>query len=108
MTPEMLSLSNSPGLFVGIMLVKLLVVFTVVMLTVAYATWCERKVIGHMQTRLGPMRTGWHGLLQPFADGIKLFFKEEIVPTDSIKVPFLLAPMMILVPALITVAVIPF
>ncbi len=108
MTPEMLSLSNSPVWFVGIMLVKLLVVFTVVMLSVAYATWCERKVIGHMQTRLGPMRTGWHGLLQPFADGIKLFFKEEIVPTDSIKVPFLLAPMMILVPALITVAVIPF
>ena len=108
MTPEMLSLSNSPGLFVGIMLVKILVVFTVVMLTVAYATWCERKVIGHMQTRLGPMRTGWHGLLQPIADGIKLFFKEEIIPSASIKVPFLLAPMMILVPALITVAVIPF
>jgi NADH-quinone oxidoreductase subunit H len=108
MTPEMLSLSNSPGLFVGIMLVKLLVVFTVVMLSVAYATWCERKVIGHMQTRLGPMRTGWHGLLQPFADGIKLFFKEDIIPTEATKVPFLLAPMMILVPALITVAVIPF
>jgi NADH-quinone oxidoreductase subunit H len=108
MTPEMLSLSNNPVWFVGIMLVKLLVVFTVVMLSVAYATWCERKVIGHMQTRLGPMRTGWHGLLQPFADGIKLFFKEDIIPTESIKVPFLLAPMMILVPALITVAVIPF
>jgi NADH-quinone oxidoreductase subunit H len=108
MTPETLSLSNSPGIFIGIMLVKLLVVFTVVMLSVAYATWCERKVIGHMQTRLGPMRTGWHGLLQPFADGIKLFFKEDIIPTESTKVPFLLAPMMILVPALITVAVIPF
>ncbi len=108
MTPEMLSLSNNPVWFVGIMLVKLLVVFAVVMLSVAYATWCERKVIGHMQTRLGPMRTGWHGLLQPFADGIKLFFKEDIIPTQSIKVPFLLAPMMILVPALITVAVIPF
>jgi NADH-quinone oxidoreductase subunit H len=108
MTPEMLSLSNSPGLFVGIMLVKLVVVFGVTMLIVAYATWCERKVIGHMQTRLGPMRTGWHGLLQPIADGIKLFFKEDIIPSESTKVPFLLAPMMILVPALITVAVIPF
>jgi len=108
MTPEMLSLSNSPGVFIGVMLVKLLVVFTVVMLTVAYATWCERKVIGHMQTRLGPMRTGWHGLLQPIADGLKLFFKEDIIPTEATKVPFLLAPMMILVPALITVAVIPF
>jgi NADH-quinone oxidoreductase subunit H len=108
MTPEMLSLSNSPGIFIGVMLVKLLVVFTVVMLSVAYATWCERKVIGHMQTRLGPMRTGWHGLLQPFADGIKLFFKEDIIPSESTKLPFILAPMMILVPALITVAVIPF
>jgi NADH-quinone oxidoreductase subunit H len=61
-----------------------------------------------MQTRLGPMRTGWHGLLQPIADGIKLFFKEDIIPSESTKVPFLLAPMMILVPALVTVAVIPF
>jgi NADH-quinone oxidoreductase subunit H len=78
------------------------------MLIVAYATWCERKVIGHMQTRLGPMRTGWHGLLQPIADGLKLFFKEDIIPTEATRVPFLLAPMMILVPALITVAVIPF
>jgi NADH-quinone oxidoreductase subunit H len=78
------------------------------MLIVAYATWCERKVIGHMQTRLGPMRTGWHGLLQPIADGIKLFFKEDIIPSESARLPFVLAPMMILVPALITVAVIPF
>ena len=108
MTPEMLSLSNSPGIFIGTMLLKILVVFTVVMLSVAYATWWERKIIGHMQTRLGPMRTGWHGLLQPIADGIKLFFKEDIIPAQSTKVPFLLAPMMILVPALITVAVIPF
>jgi len=75
---------------------------------VAYATWLERKVIGHMQTRLGPMRTGWHGLLQPIADGVKLFFKEDIIPSQASKVPFLLAPMMILIPALITVAVIPF
>lgn len=108
MTPEMLSLSNSPGIFIGVMLVKILVVFTVVLLSVAYATWWERKIIGHMQTRLGPMRTGWHGLLQPFADGIKLFFKEEIIPAQATIVPFLLAPAMILVPALITVAVIPF
>jgi NADH-quinone oxidoreductase subunit H len=75
---------------------------------VAYATWLERKVIGHMQTRLGPMRTGWHGLLQPIADGLKLFFKEDIIPSQASKVSFLLAPMMILVPALVTVAVIPF
>jgi len=108
MTPEVLSLSNNALLFVGAMLVKIIVVFVVVILMVAYATWVERKLIGHMQTRLGPMRTGWHGLLQPIADGLKLFFKEEIIPTEADKVPYLLAPMMILVPAFITIAIIPF
>jgi len=105
---EMLSLSNSPLLFVAAMLAKILVVFGVTMGIVAYATWVERKVIGHMQTRLGPMRTGWHGLLQPIADGLKLFFKEDIIPTEASKVPFILAPMMILIPSLITIAVVPF
>ena len=105
---EMLSLSNAPLWFVVAMMVKIVTVFAVVMGIVAYATWVERKVIGHMQTRLGPMNTGWHGLLQPIADGLKLFFKEDIIPAEASKVPFVLAPMMILVPALITVAVIPF
>jgi NADH-quinone oxidoreductase subunit H len=105
---EMLSMSNNAPLFVGIMLLKLVAVLGVTILMVAYATWLERKVIGHMQTRLGPMRTGWHGLLQPIADGLKLFFKEDIIPSQASKVSFLLAPMMILIPALITVAVIPF
>lgn len=108
MTPQMLSLSNAPLWFVVAMLVKILAVFGVTMLMVAYATWVERKVIGHMQTRLGPMATGWHGLLQPIADGLKLFFKEDIIPAQANKVAFILAPMMILVPALITVAVVPF
>jgi NADH-quinone oxidoreductase subunit H len=104
----MLSLSNAPLWFVVAMLVKIAAVFGVTMLMVAYATWVERKVIGHMQTRLGPMSTGWHGLLQPIADGLKLFFKEDIIPAQASKVAFILAPMMILVPALITVAVVPF
>jgi NADH-quinone oxidoreductase subunit H len=108
MTPEMLSLSNNAPMFLAAMLAKILVVFVVVILIVAYATWCERKIIGHMQTRLGPMHTGWHGLLQPIADGLKLFFKEDIIPSESSKFSFILAPMMILVPAFITVAVIPF
>lgn len=108
MTPQMLSLSNAPLWFVVAMLVKIAAVFGVTMLMVAYATWVERKVIGHMQTRLGPMRTGWHGLLQPIADGLKLFFKEDIIPAQASKVAFILAPMMILIPALITVAVVPF
>lgn len=108
MTPELLSLSNNWPLFLGAMIVKILVVFVVVILMVAYATWLERKLIGHMQTRLGPMRTGWHGLLQPIADGLKLFFKEDIIPSQASKVPFVLAPTMILIPAFITMAVVPF
>src|SRR6056297_1698889 len=105
---EMLSLSNNMPLFLGMMLLKILVVFIVVILIVAYATWCERKIIGHMQTRLGPMRTGWHGLLQPIADGLELFFKEDIIPAQASVVSFVLAPMMILIPAFITIAVVPF
>jgi len=108
MDPVLLSFSNDPLIFIGVMILKIIAVFSVLMGIVAYATWVERKVIGHMQTRLGPMETGWHGLLQPIADGIKLFFKEDIIPAEASKVPFILAPMMILVPALITIAVVPF
>ncbi len=108
MTPELLSLTNAPWLFAAASLVKILVVFTVVMLIVAYATWVERKLIGHMQTRLGPTMTGPMGLLQPIADGIKSFFKEDIIPSEASKFAFVLAPMMILIPALITIAVVPF
>ena len=106
--PEMLSLSNDPTLFICIMLAKILIVFIVVILIVAYATYAERKIIGRMQTRLGPTMTGPFGLLQPIADGLKLFFKEDIIPSQASKLAFVLAPMMILVPAFITVAVIPF
>ncbi|MDY0291232.1 MAG: NADH-quinone oxidoreductase subunit NuoH [Desulfuromonadaceae bacterium] len=105
--PEMLSLSNDPILFIAVMLGKILSVFVVLLLIVAYATYAERKIIGHMQTRLGPTMTGPLGLLQPIADGLKLFFKEDIIPSQASKVAFILAPMMILVPAFITVAVLP-
>ena len=103
-----LTLMNAPWLFTGAMLAKIVMVFVVVLLMVAYATWVERKVIGHMQTRLGPTMTGPYGLLQPICDGIKLFFKEEIIPEQASKVAFILAPLMIVIPALITVAVLPF
>lgn len=108
MTPEVLSLSNAPGLWTAAMLVKIVVAFSVLMGIVAYATWVERKVIGRMQTRLGPTMTGPKGLLQPIADGLKLFFKEDIIPNEASKFAFVLAPMMILAPALISMAVIPF
>jgi NADH-quinone oxidoreductase subunit H len=106
--PEMLSLSNDPILFIAVMLAKILAVFIVVLLIVAYATYAERKIIGHMQTRLGPTMTGPLGLLQPIADGLKLFFKEDIIPAQASKLAFILAPMMILVPAFVTIAVVPF
>lgn len=89
-------------------LIKIVIVFACVMLCVAYLTWIERKVIGHIQIRVGPMYAGWHGLLQPIADGIKLFFKEDIMPTKASKVLFVLAPMISIVPALMSFAVIPF
>jgi len=97
-----------PMIYYIAMVAKVLVVFLFVLLTVAYATYAERKIIGHMQVRLGPMRTGWHGLLQPIADGVKLFFKEEIVPSQADKFSFLIAPVIALVPAFIGFAVIPF
>ncbi len=89
-------------------LIKILIVFGVVMLHVAYATYFERKVIGHMQVRMGPMRVGPHGLLQPLADGIKLFFKEDVIPTPADKKVFYAAPLICLISAVSSLAVIPF
>ncbi len=89
-------------------LIKIVIVFACVMLCVAYLTWIERKVLGHMQIRIGPYYAGWHGLLQPIADGVKLFFKEDILPRNANKVLFVLAPMISIVPALMSFAVIPF
>jgi len=108
MTPEVLTLSETPWLFTGVMLVKIAVAFVATLLIVAYATYAERKIIGRMQTRMGPNMTGPKGLLQPIADGLKLFFKEDIIPSQSHWFAFILAPMMILAPAFISIAVIPF
>src|SRR5262245_54130657 len=88
--------------------IKIIVVFTVLMLTVAMLTLMERKVSAWMQDRLGPNRVGPGGLLQPIADGLKNILKEETYPTAASRVYFILAPMISIVPALITFAVIPF
>ena len=108
MTPEVLTLSDTPYLYTAAMLIKIAVAFVVMLLIVAYATYAERKIIGGMQTRMGPTMTGPKGLLQPIADGLKLFFKEDIIPAEAHWFAFILAPMMILAPAFVAICVIPF
>ena len=94
--------------YVLIPFIKILVVFLVVSGVVAYLTLAERKVAAFIQVRLGPMRVGPYGLLQPIADGLKLMLKEDIVPARADRWVFTLAPIITLIPAFIVLAVIPF
>jgi len=89
-------------------IVKCVVVFAGLMLAVAYMTWMERKVLSHIQIRYGPNRCGPYGLLQPFADGVKAFFKEDLVPGRSDKAVFVIAPMISIIAAISIFAVVPF
>ena len=91
-----------------IALIKVAVVLVVLLLMIAYLTWLERKLLAHFQVRLGPMRVGPHGLLQPIADGLKLLFKEDVTPSGVNKVIYTLAPILSFVPAFMVFAVIPF
>lgn len=95
------------GLVVSI-LIKIVIILVPLILTVAYLTYFERKVIGYMQLRLGPNVTGPYGLIQPFADVLKLLFKEVTRPTSSNKALFYIGPMMSLAPSFAAWAVIPF
>jgi len=89
-------------------LVKIVIVLVAVLVTVMYIVLLERKVQAWVQVRLGPMRVGPHGILQPLADVLKLFVKEDITPVKADKWVFTAAPIIVLVPALIAFAVIPF
>lgn len=94
--------------FIIIAVVKVAVVIVAYLLMIAYLTWLERKLLGHFHMRLGPMRVGPHGLLQPIADGIKILMKEDLIPANVNKIIFTLAPLLTFIPALIIVAVVPF
>ncbi len=89
-------------------LIKMFVGFFVVLTLTAYLTLAERKFSAYMQDRIGPNRVGPFGLLQPLADGIKFIFKEDVIPTDVHKIYYILAPTLLLVPALMGYVVIPF
>jgi len=89
-------------------LVKILIVLNAVLVAVTYMVLLERKVIAWVQVRLGPMRVGPYGALQPIADAVKLMLKEDITPTRADKWVFTAAPIIALVPALVVFAVIPF
>jgi len=91
-----------------IAIIKVAVVLFALLTACAYIVWLERKLVARMQVRLGPTRVGPFGLLQPLADAIKLFTKEEIIVEQANKWLYLLAPLLAFIPAFITFAVIPF
>jgi NADH-quinone oxidoreductase subunit H len=91
-----------------ITIAKIAVLLFIVLTVNAYLTWFERKVVAHIQSRWGPYRVGPHGLLQPLADGLKFFFKEDPTPVGVDKFVYYLAPLLALALALTSIAIIPF
>ena len=107
---SLLALIGLPELIHYIVLtsIKVALVLVPLIIAVAYFTYAERKVIGYMQNRLGPNRVGWFGLLQPFADTLKMLLKEIVVPRNANRLLFYLAPLLSLVTAFAVWAVVPF
>ncbi len=95
-------------IFLILSLIKIAVVLVITLTAVAYTVLLERKVVGRIQNRWGPSRVGPFGLLQPLADGIKLFLKEDMIPTAVYKPLYILAPIIALACSLISISVIPF
>ena len=94
--------------FLLLSILKIVVVLGITLMAVAYTVLLERKVLGRIQNRWGPSRVGPFGLLQPLADGIKLFLKEDLIPMASDRPLFIIAPIIALTCALISIAVVPF
>ena len=94
-------------LAIGLIIGKLAVVIAILFALPIPLTWIERKIAGHIQQRLGPMRVGWHGLLQPVADAIKLLVKEDHIPVEADRFLFTLAPIIALVPPFLVFVAIP-
>ena len=88
--------------------IKAVLMLVILIVGFAYTTYMERKTLARMQVRYGPNRAGPFGLLQPVADGVKLIFKEELIPAKADKLVFLIAPVLTVVPALVMLAVVPF
>lgn len=93
--------------YIFIIVVKVAVIFVAVISGCAYSTWLERKLLGRFQQRMGPTYVGPFGLLQPLADGIKLIFKEDVVPSNAQKVFFMIAPVIAFIPGFVAFAVVP-
>ena len=91
----------------AVVLVKVLVVFGALMVSVMLMIWFERKVISDMQSRIGPNRAGPFGIAQTLADGIKLFFKEDLIPDKADRFVFKLAPYLTIIPAFLAFAIVP-
>jgi len=98
-----------PGWAVALTAIGIGVGITVAVISVIamFGTWLERKVSGHIQCRYGPMRAGWHGWLQPIADGVKLLLKEDLVPKGADRVLYVIAPALVLASVLAAMAVYP-
>src|SRR3954454_10508808 len=96
------------GWVVLIVIVKVLITFVFLLVATMLMVWFERKLIGDMQNRIGPNRAGPFGVLQTLADGIKLFFKEDLLPDRAERRVFILAPFLAFVPAFLLFSIIPF